>query len=158
MPVLAAWFHVVAAVVWFGGMLFMAAVMVPAARSVLDPPSRGRFMADIGRRFRPITWACVVVIVLTGVLNIHFRIAAGVPDLRFFMRTLTAKFLLLIVILALTAFHDVVHAPKAAGAPAGPPQDVAAMRRRMIRLSWIPRITVLLGLVVILLGLVLSHR
>ncbi len=158
MPVLVAWFHVVATVIWFGGMLFMATVMVPAARGVLDPPARARLMADIGRRFRTITWASAAVIVLTGFLNIHFRVAAGLQDIRFFMRTLTAKFLLVVVILALTALHDFALAPKVVAVPAGPPPNEALVRQRMIRLSWIARINVLIGLVVILLGLVLSHH
>ena len=159
MHVFVVWIHVVAAVVWFGGVLFMVMVMVPAARGVLDPPMRSRFMAQIGRRFRNVTWASAAILIVTGILNITMRVGGqDIQDIRFFMRVLTVKFLLVVVILAITALHDFVLAPRLTPRPGEPPPDQAILRQRMIRLSWLPRISVVLGLVVMLLGLVLSRH
>ena len=57
--------HVVAAVVWVGGLAYQAHGLLPAAR-------RGStaVFADVARRARPITWTAISIVVLTGFYNV----------------------------------------------------------------------------------------
>lgn len=58
--------HVLAAVIWVGGMFFAYVALRPAAVEVLEPPARLRLWAATFRRFFPWVWAAVVAIVASG--------------------------------------------------------------------------------------------
>jgi uncharacterized membrane protein len=50
--------HVLGAIVWIGGMLFIALVLVPVVRR-LEPLERARLVQAIGLRFRTVGWIVV---------------------------------------------------------------------------------------------------
>lgn len=58
--------HLVAAIVWMGGMTFMLVALRPAAMAVLEPQVRARLMLVVWRRFFNLVLASVVVLLLTG--------------------------------------------------------------------------------------------
>lgn len=58
--------HVLAAVVWVGGMLMMLAVVRPAAVALIEPPLRLRFFCDMFRRFFAIVWLTIALLLATG--------------------------------------------------------------------------------------------
>ena len=131
--------HVVAALTWVGGMLFVALVLVPVARRLEDPLQRRRLFHTVGVRFRAVGWAAIGLLIATGLVNVWLR-----PELltlgRFWM-----KIVLVILALALEAIHDFVLGPRAGQPDARPFLRAAA--------SWVARTTVLLVLVVVYLGL-----
>ena len=106
------WLHIVAAVIWIGGNLVMAMVVVPYFRRSVSPVERIQILSQIGRRFEPIVWGCVLVLIFSGLLNIFL----SYPDLTglagAFMRTLLIKLLLVIVLIFLTAIHSFVIGPR----------------------------------------------
>ena len=65
LPAFAITLHVLAAIVWIGGMFFafLAARPVLAA---LETPLRARLWVGIFQRFFPWVWACVVTLLVTG--------------------------------------------------------------------------------------------
>jgi copper resistance protein D len=65
--------HVLAAMLWLGGMFFLGIVGAPALRSVEPPPLRQRLFQELGSRFRRIGWLAIAVLVTTGVFNLYFR-------------------------------------------------------------------------------------
>lgn len=69
-PVLLAvsyWLHLIATIVWVGGLAMMALVAWPGARKVLGPgPQLGALVADWQRRFNPLAWLSLAVLVGTG--------------------------------------------------------------------------------------------
>jgi putative copper resistance protein D len=132
--------HVLAALTWAGGMLFIAFVLVPTARR-LDPPLRTRLVHETGMRFRTVAWIAIAVLVTSGLLNLWLR-----PELLALPR-FHWKLALVVVALALAAVHDFVLGPRA-GRPGADP----ALR---VRASWIARANVVLVLVVVALGLAL---
>ena len=73
--------HVLAVVVWVGGMFLMHFAVRPAAVAQLPPPQRLPLLADIlGRFFRWVT-AAVLLVLATGVLMIvGIGAAAGAAD------------------------------------------------------------------------------
>ena len=135
------WVHVLSAITWVGGMLFIALVLVPVTRKLEDPSLRTRLVQETGRRFRTIGWIALALLVFTGLLNLW-----GQP---FLLRAPRFHWKLGLVVLALllSAFHDFVLGPRA-GVPGADPSA-------RVRASWIARLNVLVALAIVLLGLAL---
>lgn len=133
------WVHVLSAMTWVGGMLFIALVLVPTARAIDDGNLRTRLIRETGYRFRTIGWIALALLVVTGLLNLWFQpFLLGAPRFHW-------KAGLVVLALILSAFHDFVLGPRA-GAPGADP----SLR---IRASWIARVNVVVALAVVLLGL-----
>ncbi len=66
--------HLLAALVWVGGMFFAWMVLRPAAGTVLEPPARLQLWVEVFRRFFHWVWATVLVLPISGVgmLHLHF--------------------------------------------------------------------------------------
>lgn len=58
--------HLLAAVIWVGGMFFAYMALRPVAGSLLEPPLRLALWAQVFRRFFPWVWAAVVVLLASG--------------------------------------------------------------------------------------------
>lgn len=135
------WLHVVAAITWIGGMLFIALVFVPVTRRLSDPGLRGRLLQEAGRRFRAVGWMALGLLLVTGLGNLWLRpYLLGLPRFQ-------VKLGLVVLALGLTVTHDFVLGPRA-GRPGADP----AIR---VRASWLARANVLVVLAVVLLGLAL---
>jgi uncharacterized membrane protein len=72
---IALFLHVIADVIWVGGMFLAYMAVRPAAVEVLEPPQRLKLWTGIFRRFFPWVWASVIVILLTGFMMMG-RLAA----------------------------------------------------------------------------------
>ena len=59
--------HLGAAVIWVGGMSFVLLVLRPALLASFDPPQRARLLLACLRRFLALVWACVAVLLGSGV-------------------------------------------------------------------------------------------
>jgi uncharacterized membrane protein len=112
------WIHVIAAVTWVGGNLILAMVIVPHFRQSLPPVERIKLLVQIGKRFEPVVWMCIVVLFLTGIVNIFFSvdITSPSPISDAFMRTLLIKIGLFFVLVILTVLHSMAFAPRLAAA------------------------------------------
>ncbi|MES2581114.1 MAG: CopD family protein [Pseudomonadota bacterium] len=58
--------HLVAGIVWMGGMTFMLLALRPAALEVLEPQVRARLMGAVWRRFFNLVLGAIVVLLFTG--------------------------------------------------------------------------------------------
>ena len=58
--------HILAAVIWVGGMFFAYMALRPVAASLLEPPLRLPLWAQTFTRFFPWVWAAVIVLPVTG--------------------------------------------------------------------------------------------
>lgn len=67
--------HVLAALIWVGGMFFAWLVLRPAMVSTLEGPARLRLWVEVFRRFFGWVWLAVVVLAVSGVGMIHLRFA-----------------------------------------------------------------------------------
>jgi uncharacterized membrane protein len=63
---IALFLHLVADVVWIGGMFLAYMAVRPAVVEVLEPPLRLRLWAAIFRRFFPWVWAAIVLLLGSG--------------------------------------------------------------------------------------------
>ena len=154
------WLHIMAAVLWVGGTLFLVIVLVPALRR----PEFGTVSAALIRftalRFRFVGWVCLVVLILTGMANLVAR-GIGFDELGSalfwrgsFGQTLGIKLILVIAILLISAFHDFNLGPRAAAAWSenALEPETQRLRRRAVALG---RINLLLALTVIALATML---
>ena len=154
------WLHILAAVTWIGGTIFLALVFIPALRR----PEFGSIAIALIRftvlRFRSIGWICFAVFIATGTVNLIFR---GVTwsDLfdpnfwhRSFGTVLTLKLTTVLIILVISALHDFVIGPRATAAWQDNPksQETARLRRQAVQIA---RVNLLLALIAMALGTML---
>lgn len=152
MPALYKWavaLHVLAAITWVGGVLFMGMVAVPAGKK-LPPPERRLVIAAVGQRFRPIGWSCLTILILTGSYMAWSwgARASNLLDLSFFSlgaqhRALGYKLLSVLVMLGVSGYHDWYIGPRSTEIPLGSP-EAEQMRKTAGRLGRITGILVLL--------------
>ena len=58
--------HVLAALLWLGGMFFLGVVGAPVLRAVNPPALRQELFQRLGLRFRTIGWWAIGVLVILG--------------------------------------------------------------------------------------------
>ena len=63
---IALFLHLIAAVVWIGGMFLAYMTVRPAIVEVLEPPQRLKLWAAIFRRFFPWVWAAIALLLGSG--------------------------------------------------------------------------------------------
>ena len=140
--------HLLSAVVWLGGMLFLGLVITPALRG-RPPAERATLLHLVGRRFLKIGWTALGVLLVTG---------AVLWSLRGFVLTpvLIAKLALVVVILLLSLLHDFLLGPRLVAElqKGGEGKEVLRLRRRVALLA---RLNVLLALMVLILGVAFSR-
>ncbi|CAG8866883.1 hypothetical protein PS627_02154 [Pseudomonas fluorescens] len=65
--------HVLATLVWVGGMFFAWLVLRPAAVSALEGPARLRLWVEVFQRFFVWVWVAIAVLAISGVGMLHMR-------------------------------------------------------------------------------------
>lgn len=61
------WLHMLATIVWVGGLALMALVVWPGARAMMGPgPELGEFIRRLQQRFNPLAWLSLAVLIATG--------------------------------------------------------------------------------------------
>jgi putative copper export protein len=102
--------HVLGATVWVGGTVALTFIAVPAIRNLSGEP-RQTAMRELGRRWRPIGWSALLVMVATGVpLASHVLPDSGGSAKAVF----TVKMCLFVGLLVFAYLHDFVLGPKVA--------------------------------------------
>lgn len=67
--------HVLAALVWVGGMFFAWLILRPAAVAALEGPARLRLWVEVFQRFFVWVWIAIAALVISGVIMLHQRFA-----------------------------------------------------------------------------------
>ena len=152
--------HILSAMLWIGGMLFLAAVGAPALRAV-EPQLRQQIFRDLGLRFREVGNIAVAVLIATGVLLLRYRGWLrwdGVLGDATFWSTragfaLAWKLSAVAVMLVVSALHDFVLGPAASRANASAPEGMRLRRHA----SLVARLSAVAGLVVVGAAVVLAR-
>lgn len=63
--------HLLAAVIWVGGMFFAYHALRPAAANLLASEQRLNLWCDVFRRFFPWVWVSIAILLVTGFIMIH---------------------------------------------------------------------------------------
>jgi uncharacterized membrane protein len=157
---LAVWLHLLAAMIWIGGMVFLAVILVPITRSPTYRALAPALISQSGRRFRWVGWGCLVVLLVTGLVNLtsHGFTWADVRNGRIFAggfgHTLAAKLLFVSLVLVLSVVHDFFIGPRAAAVGQSAPDSSLALRLRR-QASWLGRLNLFLSLIIVTLAVLL---
>ncbi|HKU41886.1 MAG TPA: DUF4149 domain-containing protein [Polyangiales bacterium] len=152
------WLHILAAVVWIGGMTFLVLVLVPWLRS--NRTRAAGILTDTGRRFRTIGWICFGLLLVTGTVNLWARGVRpeNMLSVSFwqspFAHALALKLTLFALVLLVSALHDFWLGPRASQLMRDAPgSQVAERLRRWAGL--LGRSNLLLALALVALGVIL---
>lgn len=66
---IAYWLHMIATVVWIGGLVTLALMVIPLAQRALDTQAYVRFLNDLQRRLDPIGWFSLILLVASGLFQ-----------------------------------------------------------------------------------------
>ncbi len=146
--------HVLAAMLWLGGMFFLGVVGAPVLRAVEPPALRQQLFQQLGMRARGLGWWAIVILVITGTLNLSFRgwlHWSGVLGEPAFWRTptgvaLAVKLVAVATMVLVSAIHDFVLGPMAGRMKAGSPAALAFRRRAAL----LARGNALLGIIIVI--------
>lgn len=140
--------HILAAFLWLGGMFFLAVVGAPVLRRLDSPELRSQLWRDLGERFRRVGWACIVVLLVTGMLNLWY---AGVLSREVltssalwsspYGRALAGKLMAVAAMVVVSAIHDFVLGPRASRLTPGSTEAATAR----LRAALLARVNALLG-------------
>jgi uncharacterized membrane protein len=97
--------HMLAVVVWVGGMFFAYMALRPVAAEQLEPPARLQLWVGVFKRFFPWVWLAVALIVLTG-FTIILGVYGGFTNAGVYVHLMTGMGILMMLI-----FFHVFFAP-----------------------------------------------
>lgn len=66
---IAFWLHMLATVVWIGGLAALSILILPAARKALDAQAYAVLIESVQRRLDPVGWLCLLLLVATGLVQ-----------------------------------------------------------------------------------------
>ena len=103
---IALFLHILAAVIWVGGMFFAHVVLRPVAAGQLEPPVRLALWVGVFKRFFPLVFAAIAILLVTGYwmilsfyggfdavgLHVHIMIWAGYVMMLIFFHLFFAPF------------------------------------------------------------------
>jgi len=139
--------HLLAAMAWVGGLIFFMFVAIPVTRR---HPELG-LAALFGRGFRPVAWSALGTLLVSGIgLLAVDGLTGAVLTSKVFWRTafgttLALKLLLVLVVVVLSAWHDIRLGPRAEQHGA-----TGAVR-------WVGRVVGLLSLAIVIAGVALAN-
>lgn len=91
--------HILAAIIWVGGMFFAYVALRPVATSILEPPLRLTLWSRVFQRFFPWVWFSVTTLLISGLwmifsffggmaaigIHIHIMLTLGLVMMLLFM-------------------------------------------------------------------------
>ena len=137
--------HALAAIVWVGGMFFAYQVLRPSA-GPLDPPIRLALWRRVFGRFFPWVWACVAVLLATGIVMIVVGFGG------FGAVGLYVNAMMVIGIVMMLLFGHLYFAPWRRFQRALDAGDLPAAGRNLDQIRFIVAINLVLGLVTAAVG------
>ena len=144
--------HIICAAFWIGGMLFIPLVLMPA---INKQPNRVWLLHKTGIKFRFYGWIAVIVLFITGLLNMYFK---GIPfTIEFFGSSSLGKLLLIklaifVLMLFISGIHDFYIGMKSINE-----MQQSSGRKFKLLARWTGMLNLLLSLYIAFLGVVISR-
>jgi copper resistance protein D len=110
------WLHLLGAVIWIGGVVFLVLVVGPALKRAASVREHLRLELNLAGRFRVVMWPAVGVVLFTGLFNVINILYAtslsggSIPPT--FARLLALKLGLVVVMIILQVIDQLVVRPK----------------------------------------------
>ncbi len=157
--------HVLAAIIWLGGMFFIALVVVPALRNFEPREKRTEVISATAKRFRKIGWIAIIILFVTGLINIinrgvtHEMIFSGALLSSYFGKVLAIKLCLFLLMLILSVSHDFILGPrhlKLLQTQKSNPLPISELNKKRKMMSWLARLNVLIVILIVACAVMLS--
>ncbi|WP_413933346.1 CopD family protein [Nitrospira sp. BLG_1] len=149
--------HILAAVSWVGGMIFLSLVLAPLVRSRKTVPEFMALFRSAALRFRPIVWVAMAILVMTGPMLLSLRgVAVASPSS--WPGIVVVKLTLVALLLFLTLLHDLVLGPQVSRVSAIPESQRTAGEQVVFKTArWLPRLSLLIALAVVMTAAMLAR-
>ena len=168
----AVFIHVASAIIWIGGTLFLALVLIPVMRRFAPPPGQipagggppPGMLAAVARRFRVISWICTVLLIATGLYILPTRYGIGFSEFfsvgGHFVGTLQVKVILVALVVWLSFIHDFILGPyvnrliEATQAGDAPHPRLPLFRRSIV---WVARVNLALTVLIVVAAVLMTR-
>ena len=149
--------HILAAVTWVGGMIFLSLVLAPLVRSRKAVPEFMALFRSAALRFRPIVWVAIAILVMTGPMLLSLSgVAVASPSS--WPGIVIVKLTLVALLLLLTLLHDLVLGPQVSRVSAIPESKRTAGEQVVFKTArWLPRLSLLIALAVVMTAAMLAR-
>ncbi len=134
--------HLLAAVIWVGGMFFAYMALRPVAASLLEPPLRLPLWSQTFAKFFPWVWAAIITLLATGLWMV-VSVFGGFGSVGIHIHLMTAIGAVMILLFAYVFFVPYRRMKQALAA-----NDVLEAGRRLAQSRIIIAINLSLGLIV----------
>lgn len=134
--------HVLATVIWVGGMFFAYMALRPVAAQLLEPPQRLPLWSQTFGRFFPWVWVAVITLLVTGLWMVK-SVFGGFGQVGLHIHLMTGIGLLMILL-----FMHVFFAPYRRMKQALANNDIPEAGKRLAQIRIIIAINLTLGLIV----------
>ena len=149
MTVLLVWLHLLAAISWIGGTIFLSVVLAPVLKREPFTSQKALLFRTIAMRFRVVVWGAIAALLLTGPLLLHQR---GIPiaDPSGWPMVLVVKLGLVAILLLLTLTHDLIIGPRVGRIVQLPTKSRTRFDHTLVLWSpWVARFSLVLALAVL---------
>ena len=157
MMVLLVWLHLLAAISWIGGMIFLSVMLVPVLKREPFASQKALLFQTTARRFRAVVWGAISVLLITGPLLLHQR---GIPitDPSRWPPVLAVKLGLVSILLLLTLTHDLIIGPRVGRIVQLPRESQTKFDQALVLWSpWLARLSLFLALAVLFAAVTLAR-
>ncbi|MDH5741607.1 MAG: CopD family protein [Nitrospira sp.] len=149
--------HLLAAVSWVGGMIFLSLVLAPLVRGRKAAPEFMALFRSAALRFRPIVWVAMAILVITGPMLLAGR-GISVTNPSAWSGIVTVKLTLVALLLFLTLLHDLVLGPRVSHVSATPESQRTTGEQIVFKTArWLPRLSLLIALAVVVAATILAR-
>ncbi|HEY8741795.1 MAG TPA: DUF4149 domain-containing protein [Chloroflexota bacterium] len=133
--ILVRWLHLMAAIFWVGGQLFLVAIVLPVFHRQLAPNEQSRLAGQLGRRFALLSGGTLAVLIVTGMVNAALHgVSASILQDSAWGHVLIAKAILVLAVMVVTVVHGGYYGRTLEALAAAPVGDNrAALRRRQLQ-------------------------
>ncbi|MBK9306917.1 MAG: CopD family protein [Nitrospira sp.] len=138
-------------------MIFLSLVLAPLVRGRKAVPEFMALFRSAALRFRPIVWVAIAVLLITGpMLLSHRGISIMYPSS--WAGIVTVKLTLVGVLLCLTLLHDLVFGPQVSRVSAIAESQRTTGERVIFKSArWLPRLSLLIALAVVVAAAMLAR-
>ncbi|MBQ26564.1 MAG: hypothetical protein CMH81_00250 [Nitrospiraceae bacterium] len=153
-PSLNHWVHLMSAIIWIGGAIFLAIAVTPILRKHVAPDLAGKLAAGMYKKYQRVVGVLFLIILVTGGINLHFvRIRLGGTLDQFYITILSAKLVLVMVLMTLFLYNALFWSPATPDKSSSDDEDTDPPDTRFP----FQRTTVLAGILVVLMAAILKH-
>lgn len=138
-------------------MLFLSLVLAPLVKSRKAAPEFMALFRSAALRFRVVVWVAIAVLLTTGPVLLARR-GMMLTNPASWSSVATIKIGFVLLLLVVTALHDLVLGPQVGRASSIPPSARTPWEKLVVSTArWLPRFSLLLALVVVAAAVVLAR-